>query len=110
MRHILRQRELVPDDVALPRRGRCAAGDGADRAVRRTAQRPRALVRLERPARRAPARRSIAWRSSRTQLPRLDLVAVEFPEPRAKAAAITQGRLLRERFDFHGELRASALA
>ncbi len=38
-------------------------------------------------------------------LPRLDLVAVEFPSP-GEGRGYSQGRLLRERYDFRGELRA----
>jgi uncharacterized protein (DUF934 family) len=39
------------------------------------------------------------------QLPRLDLVAVEFPSP-GDGRGYSQGRLLRERLGFRGELRA----
>ncbi len=38
-------------------------------------------------------------------LPRLDLIAVEFPAP-GEGRGYSQGRLLRERFGFRGELRA----
>jgi len=38
-------------------------------------------------------------------LPRLALVGAEFPEP-SEGRGYTQGRLLRERFGFKGELRA----
>lgn len=39
------------------------------------------------------------------ELPRLDLVAVEFPGP-GEGRGYSAGRLLRERFGFRGELRA----
>jgi uncharacterized protein (DUF934 family) len=39
------------------------------------------------------------------ELPRLDLVAVEFPGP-GEGRGYSQGKLLRERYDFRGELRA----
>jgi uncharacterized protein (DUF934 family) len=39
------------------------------------------------------------------ELPRLDLIAVEFPSP-GEGRGYSQGRLLRERFGFRGELRA----
>jgi uncharacterized protein (DUF934 family) len=39
------------------------------------------------------------------ELPRLDLVAVEFPTP-VDGRGYSQGRLLRERLGFRGELRA----
>jgi uncharacterized protein (DUF934 family) len=39
------------------------------------------------------------------ELARLDLVAVEFPSP-GEGRGYSQGRLLRERYDFRGELRA----
>ena len=39
------------------------------------------------------------------QLAHLDLIAVEFPSP-GEGRGYTQGRLLRERLGFHGELRA----
>jgi uncharacterized protein (DUF934 family) len=38
-------------------------------------------------------------------LARLDLIAVEFPSP-GEGRGYSQGRLLRERFGFRGELRA----
>jgi uncharacterized protein (DUF934 family) len=38
-------------------------------------------------------------------LPRLDLIAVEFPSP-GEGRGYSQGRMLRERFAFGGELRA----
>jgi uncharacterized protein (DUF934 family) len=38
-------------------------------------------------------------------LPRLSLVACEFPSP-GEGRGYTQGRLLRERYGFRGELRA----
>ena len=42
-------------------------------------------------------------------LPRLDLVAVEFPSP-GEGRGYSQGRLLRERYGFRGELRAVGAA
>jgi uncharacterized protein (DUF934 family) len=41
----------------------------------------------------------------RADLPRLDLVAVEFPSP-SEGRGYSHGRLLRERLKFRGELRA----
>jgi uncharacterized protein (DUF934 family) len=39
------------------------------------------------------------------ELAHLDLIAIEFPSP-GEGRGYTQGRLLRERLGFHGELRA----
>ena len=103
MRHILRQRELqvdhwhhlgeaiAPGDAVIvpfaelrPERERWWAWDG------------RLGVRL------APIDRV---EDLEDELPRLDLVAVEFPSP-SEGRGYSQGRLLRERLGFRGELRA----
>jgi len=103
MRHILRQRELIADQwrylgeqlapgeaVVVPfaelarERERWWAWDG------------RLGVRL------APVDRV---EDLAEELPRLDLVAVEFPSP-GEGRGYSQGRLLRERYGFRGELRA----
>jgi uncharacterized protein (DUF934 family) len=103
MRYILRQREIVADDwVHL---GEAVAGDvplivplkdlRADGA-RWAAWRGRLGVRL------APAD---APEDLVAELPRLGLVAVEFPNT-GDGRGYSQGRLLRTRLGFRGELRA----
>jgi uncharacterized protein (DUF934 family) len=103
MRHILRQRELssdhwrylgeplvIGDAVVVPyaelrrERERWWAWDG------RLGVRLGPLDRVEELA---------------PELPRLDLVALEFPNP-GDGRGYSQARLLRERLDFRGELRA----
>ena len=92
------------DHVAPPRRG-ARPGRCGDRAVRASCARSasagghwdgRLGVRL------APIDRV---EDLDDELPRLDLVAVEFPSP-GEGRGYSQGRLLRERFGFRGELRA----
>jgi uncharacterized protein (DUF934 family) len=103
MRHILRRHEWVADEWRYL--GEEAAGadpliiplaqwlGDADRWRQRTGL---LGVRL------APADRVEALAAS---LPRLSLVAVEFPDP-GDGRGYSQGRLLRERHGFSGELRA----
>ena len=103
MRYILRRREIVADDwVHLGEE----LADGAP-----------VIVPLERL--RADAARWGAWRGRlgariapadrvedlAAHLPRLDLVAVEFPNA-GDGRGYSQGRLLRTRLGFRGELRA----
>jgi uncharacterized protein (DUF934 family) len=103
MRHILRRREIVADPwryLGEP----VAAGDPLIA--------PLAELRAERErwwnwtgrlgVRLAPADRVADLAAD---LPRLDLVAVEFPGP-GEGRGYSQARLLRERFSFRGELRA----
>jgi uncharacterized protein (DUF934 family) len=106
MRHILRQREWVADDwrylgeepadapgdaaLIVPFAQWRAAGQGwRGRAARLGVQ----LAPPDRVEELAP------------ELPQLSLVAVEFPNP-GDGRGYSQGRLLRERFGFTGELRA----
>lgn len=103
MRYILRRREVVPDDwVHL----------GEELAAGASVIVPLAELR-------ADARRWGSWRGRlgarispadrvedlAADLPRLNLVAVEFPNP-GDGRGYSQGRLLRARLGFWGELRA----
>ena len=103
MRHILRQRELIED------RWRYLGEDAAEgdplivpladlkKSPQHWRQRSGPLgVRL------SPADRV---EDLIDELAHLDLIAVEFPSP-GEGRGFSQGRLLRERFGFHGELRA----
>ena len=110
MRHILRRREVVEDDW------RVAGEDGADEAGN-----PALIVTL------AQFRADIAkWRAYLGRLgvrlspadaaedlaediQHLSLVAAEFPTP-GEGRGYTQGRLLRSRLQFKGELRAVGAA
>ena len=103
MRYILRQREIARDDWA--HLGEEAAGDAAlivplkdlrADAPRWAAWRGRLGVRL------AP---SDAPEDLAAELARLQLVAVEFPNA-GDGRGYSQGRLLRGRLGFRGELRA----
>src|ERR1700719_2028632 len=103
MRRILRRREIVADDwIHL---GEDAA-DGAALIV------PLAELRKD-PGRwwQWPGRLGVRLtpvdrvEELADELPRLDLVAVEFPNP-GEGRGYSQGRLLRERLGFRGELRA----
>jgi len=103
MRLILKRREFVPDPWRYLGE-QVAAGDAL--IV------PLAALREERArwwqwpgrlgARLAPAE---AVESLSEELPRLDLVAIEFPTP-GDGRGYSQGRALRERCEFRGELRA----
>lgn len=100
MRNILRQRELVLDDWSYAGED-AAAGVSlivslADLRAGVTGAHARLGVRL------APADRVEELAAF---LPRLSLVACEFPSP-GEGRGYTQGRLLRERYAFGGELRA----
>lgn len=103
MRHILRQRELVADAWHY-------LGDeptGSDALIV-----PFAELRAD-PERFAAHAGKLGVRLAPVdrvedllaQLPRLGLVACEFPSP-GEGRGYTQGRLLRERYGFRGELRA----
>jgi len=103
MRYILRRREIVADDWA--HLGEAVAGDAAlivpltdlhTDAARWAAWRGRLGARL------APADRV---EDLATDLPRLDLVAIEFPNA-GDGRGYSQARLLRTRLGFSGELRA----
>ena len=104
MRRILRRREIVADDwIHL---GEDAA-DGAALIV------PLAELRKDpgRWWRQWPGRLGVRLtpvdrvEELADELPRLDLVAVEFPNP-GDGRGYSQARLLRERLGFRGELRA----
>jgi uncharacterized protein (DUF934 family) len=112
MRHILRQREWVPDDWRYLGEDDAAVDDPAPGR-----EQPGLIVPLARW--RAEAQR---WHASggrlgvrlvpvdsveelADDLPRLSLVAVEFPNA-GDGRGYSQGRLLRERLRFSGELRA----
>jgi uncharacterized protein (DUF934 family) len=110
MRRVLRQREIVADDW------RHLAESSAESMSEESLIVPLATLRAH------PS----AWTSRRgrlgvqiapadkvedvaLELARLALVAVEFPLP-SEGRGYTQGRLLRERFGFTGELRAVGAA
>jgi uncharacterized protein (DUF934 family) len=103
MRHILRRREIVADAWRYL---------GEEVAAGEPLIVPLAELRSERErwwnwtgrlgARLKPADR---LEDLSAELPRLDLVAVEFPNP-GDGRGYSQARLLRERFRFRGELRA----
>jgi uncharacterized protein (DUF934 family) len=103
MRRILRRREIVADDWRHLGEG---ATDGAPLIV------PLAELRKD-PQRWWHWRGRLGVRLTPVdpveelagELPRLDLVAVEFPTP-GDGRGYSQGRLLRERLGFQGELRA----
>jgi uncharacterized protein (DUF934 family) len=103
MRHILRRREIVADSWRYL---------GEPTAAGEPLIVPFAALRAERErwwnwdgrlgVRLSPADRV---EDLTEDLPRLDLVAVEFPSP-TEGRGYSQGRLLRERLRFRGELRA----
>ncbi len=103
MRCILRRREIVTDDWR--HFGEDAAG-GADLIVP-LAELRRDPERWRRPPGRLGVRLTPVDRVEdlAAELPRLALVAVEFPNP-TDGRGYSQGRLLRERLAFTGELRA----
>ncbi len=104
MRRLLRQREIVEDDW------RYLGEDGAEGALSIIV--PQAQLR-ENPetwqawAGRLGVRIGPAMRLEEiaADLPRLSLVAVEFPGP-AEGRGYTHARLLRDRYRFTGEIRA----
>ena len=103
MRHILRRRDIVEDSWRYL---------GEEVAPGDPLIVPLAELRAERErwwnwAGRLGARLKPADRLEdlSAELPRLDLVAVEFPNP-GDGRGYSQARLLRERFRFRGELRA----
>jgi uncharacterized protein (DUF934 family) len=103
MRHILRRRELAADEWRYP--GEDAA-PGAALIVPLSQLRGDAERWRHHPgplgAQLAPADRV---EELLQDLPRLSLVAVEFPSP-VDGRGYSQGRLLRNRWGFSGELRA----
>jgi uncharacterized protein (DUF934 family) len=108
MRHILRRRELVVDEWRhLGEDATAAQGDSGGALIV-----PLAQLRAE-PARWLERRGPLGVRLAPTDavaeiaalLPRLALVAVEFPTA-GDGRGYSQARLLRERLGFGGELRA----
>jgi len=102
MRHILRQRELVADEWRYLGE---EAPAGAPLIIplaelKRDPERWRSTARLG--VRLSPPDRVTELAPD---LPRLALVALEFPNP-TDGRGYSQGKLLRERFAFRGELRA----
>ena len=99
MRHILRQRELVADRVALPGRGRRRAAMPLIVPLAELREDPASTGASA--ADRLGVRLSPADRVEELvdELPHLDLIAVEFPSP-GEGRGYSQGRLLRERFGF----------
>jgi uncharacterized protein (DUF934 family) len=107
MRHILRQRELVADRwhyLGEP----TAEGDAL---IVPFAELSRERERWWAWGGRLGVRLSPLDRAEDLidELPRLDLIAVEFPTP-GEGRGYSQARLLRERFEFRGELRAVGAA
>jgi len=110
MRHILRRRELVTDDW------RYAGEDGADEAANAALVVPFADFRTHIAKWRAyPGRLGVrlspadAVEDLAEDIQRLSLVAAEFPTP-GEGRVYSQGRLLRSRLQFKGELRAVGAA
>ena len=110
MRRILRRRELVEDDW------RFAGEDGADEAGNPALIVPFADFRIHAAKWRAyPGRLGVrlspadAAEDLAEDIQRLSLVAAEFPTP-GEGRGYTQGRLLRSRLQFKGELRAVGAA
>jgi uncharacterized protein (DUF934 family) len=110
MRHILRRREVVEDDW------RYAGEDGADTAGSPPLIVPFAEFRTHIAKWRAyPGRLGVrlspadAVEDIAEDIQRLTIVAAEFPTP-GEGRGYTQGRLLRSRLQFKGELRAVGAA
>jgi uncharacterized protein (DUF934 family) len=111
-RWLLRDGEVVPDEWRTP--SEAAPGDDLLLTfVEWSAERERWLAHPgpTQPGSAAPGRLGVNLSPSDAvellapDLPRLALVAAEFPGP-SEGRGYTQGRLLRERFGFTGELRA----
>jgi uncharacterized protein (DUF934 family) len=103
MRHILRQRELTADPWRYL--GEEVAAEGSlivPFADLRTHREPYLARSGALGVRLAPVDRV---EELAADLPRLSLVACEFPSP-GEGRGYSQGRLLRERYGFTGELRA----
>jgi uncharacterized protein (DUF934 family) len=110
MRHVLRRRELVADEWQHLSEVQATASADAPLIV------PLAELRAEPQvwaARRAPLGVRLAPADKveelAPELARFALIAVEFPTP-SEGRGYTQGRLLRERLGFSGELRAVGAA
>jgi uncharacterized protein (DUF934 family) len=107
MRHILRQRELVAD----PWRYLGEEPDAAEPLIVPYADWRKDAARFEARPGRLGVRLNPVDRVEDLgdALPRLSLIACEFPSP-GEGRGYSQGRLLRERFGFTGELRAVGAA
>jgi uncharacterized protein (DUF934 family) len=110
MRHILRRREVVEDDWRVP------GEDGADEAGNPALIVPFAEFRTHIAKWRAyPGRLGVrlspadAVEDLADDIQRLSLLAAEFPTP-GEGRGYSQGRLLRSRLQFKGELRAVGAA
>jgi uncharacterized protein (DUF934 family) len=103
MRHILRQRERLADDWHYLGE-ECAEGDPLIVPVAQLRSDP---LKWQRRAGRLGVRLGPgdAVEELAPLLPRLALIALEFPSP-GDGRGYSQARLLRERLDFRGELRA----
>lgn len=103
MRHILRQRELIADAWRYLGE-QTAEGDGLIVPPAELKKDPERWAAWPGPlgVRLSPVDRVEELAG---ELTHLDLVAIEFPSP-GEGRGYTQGRLLRERLGFHGELRA----
>jgi uncharacterized protein (DUF934 family) len=110
MRRVLRRREIVADDWRHFEEEPAAAGDAAGLIVSLQELRAHPQAWSAHPGpfgvRIAPADKV---EDLAADLPRLALIAVEFPSP-TEGRGYTQGRLLRGRFGFTGELRAVGAA
>jgi uncharacterized protein (DUF934 family) len=110
MRHVLRRREIVADEWRHLSEQQEAPSPEAPLIV------PLAELRANPQfwsARRAPLGVRLAPADKvedlAAELPRFALIAVDFPTP-SEGRGYTQGRLLRERLGFSGELRAVGAA
>jgi uncharacterized protein (DUF934 family) len=103
MRHILKRRELIADPWRYLGE-QLAAGDPVIVPLAELKKAPEQWYAWSGPlgVRLNPADRV---EELAEELPHLDLIAIEFPSP-GEGRGYTQGRLLRERLGFHGELRA----
>jgi uncharacterized protein (DUF934 family) len=103
MRHILRRPDLTPDSWRYLGED-AAAGDALLVPLAEWRRTPQAWAQWRGPlgVRLAPVDRV---EDLAADLPRLSLIAAEFPSP-GEGRGYTQGQLLRGRFGFTGELRA----